>query len=140
MIIPNLMVTDMARSVAFYRDGLGMELTMSVTQDRQFSAETFLDGSVFVTLRWNAADLMLQTRESLAGELPLFTADATPPPAGTIYFRGLDPDPVLARLSADALIKGPEMAWYGMLEAYVRDPDGHVLCLGIARGGGPDAA
>lgn len=35
MIVPNLMVQDMDRSVRFYRDTLGMALNMTVTPDRR---------------------------------------------------------------------------------------------------------
>lgn len=35
MIIPNLVVTDIVRSIAFYRGVLGMELTMTVSANRE---------------------------------------------------------------------------------------------------------
>jgi len=37
MIVPNLLVQDMSRSVAFYRDLLGMDVAMSVDAERGYS-------------------------------------------------------------------------------------------------------
>lgn len=139
MIIPNLMVTDMARSVAFYRDKLGLAVDMSVGADRSFAhGGEIADNAVFTVLAWDGAQLMLQTVASLAGDVPAFSADQTPSPGGTVYFRGFDPDTVAGNLSADEIVKGPETSWYGMRELYVRDPDGHIICLGAPDGAAPE--
>ncbi len=138
MIIPNLMVTDMARSVAFYRDKLGMAVDMSVGADRSFvQGGEAADNAVFTVLTWDGAQLMLQTVASLAGDVPAFSTDQAPTPSGTVYFRGFVPDAVAEKLSADEIVKGPETSWYGMRELYVRDPDGHILCLGAPDGAAP---
>lgn len=125
MIIPNLVVSDMARAVAFYRDVLSMACTMAVTADRQVTTDGSADAAVFVTMAWNGAQLMLQSRASLDEELPGQEFCA---PAGIIYLRGMDPDAVSP--PAGSVVKGPLLQWYGMRELYLRDPDGHILCLG----------
>lgn len=135
MIIPNLMVRDLARSVAFYRDVIGLELQFVIGPDRQMQ-ETPGGGS-FASLAGAGGQLMLQTVESLAGELPVFAEGQVPAPGGTVYFRDIAPEPVLERLPEGALLKGPELTWYGMREAYVTDPDGHVICLGVPEGPPP---
>ena len=89
MIVPNLMVSDMARSVRFYRDILGMTLTMTVSPEREVGWPGEASGAAFAVLEWDGAQLMLQTVESLAGELAVFAPDHAPAPSGTIYFRGL---------------------------------------------------
>ena len=136
-IVPNLMVTDMARSVAFYRDIVGMTLSMAVMPDRAIASDRDGEGAVFATLEWEGSQLMLQTVESLAQDVPDFDPGQTPSPGGTIYFRGLHPDAVKDRISPDLVVKGPERTWYGMMELYLRDPDGHVICLGAAEGPPP---
>ena len=136
MIIPNLMVRDLGRSVAFYRDGLGMDLVFALGPDRQMPEAP--EGGVFATLEWEGAQLMLQTVESLAQELPVFAPGQAPMPGGTVYLRGMEPEPVLARLPAEAVIRPPFRQWYGMREAYLRDPDGHVICMGVPDGAPPD--
>lgn len=137
MIVPNLMVTDMARSLAFYRDLLGLRLDFAVAADRSLLSETDGRDAVFATLDWNGAQLMLQTAESLAGELPVLAAGLPASPGGTIYLRGFDPEPVLPRLPEAAIVRGPFLQWYGMRELYLRDPDGHILCLGVPEGAPP---
>ena len=137
MIIPNLMVTDMARSIAFYRDVIGMTVTMMISANRQMLADGDGADAVFATLDWNGHQLMLQTVDSLAGELPVFTAGQIPAAGGTIYLRGLHPNTVAGRVPDAAVVKGPFQQWYGMHELYLRDPDGHILCLGAAEGTPP---
>lgn len=139
MIVPNLLVTDMSRSIVFYRDRLGMKLSMIVTAEREARFDGSTEGAVFATLEWKDATLMLQTAASLAEDLPeLFDAAQAATPSGTTYFRGFDPDGVAEGLPADSIVKGPELSWYGMYELYLRDPDGHIVCLGAPRGTSPD--
>jgi len=137
MIVPNLMVTDMARSIAFYRDVLGMTLSFAVLPNREMAATGQEEGAVFATLEWEGGQLMLQTVGSLAEDVPAFDPGQTPSPGGTVYFRGLHPDKVKGRVPADRVVKGPELSWYGMLELYLRDPDGHIICLGAPEGPPP---
>lgn len=136
MIVPNLMVRALGPSVGFYRDVIGMELVFALGPDRQMLDDA--EGGVFASLRWEQGELMLQTVDSLAGELgEVFSPGDAPRPAGTVYFRGMAPEPVLERLPEGHLIRAPFLQWYGMREAYLRDPDGHVLCLGIQDGAPP---
>ena len=107
MIVPNLMVSDMARSVRFYRDILGMTLTMTVSPEREVGWPGDASGAAFALLEWDGAQLMLQTVESLAGELSVFAPDHAPAPSGTIYFRGLHPGGVRDRVAEEDVVKGP---------------------------------
>ena len=135
MIVPNLMVSDMARSVRFYRDTLGMTLTTTVSPDRDVGWPGDVGGAAFAVLEWDGAQLMLQTVESLAGELSVFPPDHRPVPSGTIYFRGMHPSSVRDRVGDEQVVKGPERSWYGMMELYLRDPDGYAACVGAPDGG-----
>ena len=137
MIIPNLAVSDMRRSLAFYAEVVGLSVKMTVAADRSFAmAPDSVDDPVFAILELDGAEFMLQQRDSLAGDLPGIEIGA-PNNAGTIYIRGVSADDALARAPAGAVIKGPELSWYGMKEGYLRDPDGHILCLGAPEGDGP---
>jgi catechol 2,3-dioxygenase-like lactoylglutathione lyase family enzyme len=136
-IIPNLMVTDMRRSVAFYRDVLGMTAVVMVAADRSLLTGDSAADAVFATLDCQGAQLMLQTSASLADDLDLFRPDQRPTASGTIYFRGLDPTAVVDRVAPDQITKGPLTQWYGMRELYLRDPDGHIICLGVPDGPAP---
>jgi len=85
MIIPNLMVTDMVRSIGFYRDVLGMTVTMMVSQEKQVLTEGDGEGVIFATLDWTGSQLMLQTVGSLAEELPVFNVESKPARSGWIH-------------------------------------------------------
>lgn len=137
MIVPNLRVAEMSRSLGFYRDLLGLELVLAVTSGREMTDDAGRSDIVFAILRWNDAELMLQTAASLAEELPSLQGPGGGG-AAIIYFRGLHPATVESRLSAAAIVKGPVRQWYGMLELYAEDPDGHVLCFAVPEGPPPD--
>ncbi|MEM1286123.1 MAG: VOC family protein [Pseudomonadota bacterium] len=137
MIIPNLLVTDMGASIAFYRDTLGFELTMALDTDRAMHTDPEGKAIVFATLAWKEAQLMLQTAASLADDLDLFTPASQPAASGTIYLRGFDPDTIDRDALGDAVLKAPFLQWYGMKELYLKDPNGYVLCLGIPEGAPP---
>jgi catechol 2,3-dioxygenase-like lactoylglutathione lyase family enzyme len=137
LIIPNLLVTDMARSLAFYRDVLGLRVMVLVGADRTLLADGNDADAVFATLEDAEGQLMLQTAASLADELPVFAADQLPQASGTIYCRGVDPDAVAGRVAPAQVVKGPLVQWYGMRELYLRDPDGYIVCLGVPDGPPP---
>ena len=137
MIIPNLMITDMGRSIAFYRDLLGMSLTMMVSADKQIITTGDEPQAIFATLDWQGSQLMLQTIHSLSDELPVFDHTSKPTASGTLYFRNFQANDVIERFSKEQIIKGPLTQWYGMTELYIRDPDGYVICLGAPDGAAP---
>ncbi len=141
MIIPNLMVADIQRSLAFYRDKLDMTVMMTVGADKTFNqgSEVVTD-PVFAIVEWGGDQLMLQTRGSLTADLPTVPAGGDAGLWGTVYMRGFAPDVVMEKIDAADVVKGPETSWYGMRELYVRDPDGHVICLGAPDGEAPDGA
>lgn len=140
MIVPNLMVSDLARSIAFYRDVVGLSVDFAMDAERNMIEGGDGSGGVFARLSRDDDLLMLQTVASLAGELESeFNPAQTPKAAGTVYFQGFDPDAVVAKAAPDVVIKAPFVQWYGMREAYLRDPDGHVVCIGRPDGPPPEA-
>jgi catechol 2,3-dioxygenase-like lactoylglutathione lyase family enzyme len=72
MIVPNLMVSDMQASIAFYRDLLGFTLAFALDSERGMHDDPVGKPIVFASLKWGEAELMLQTVESLAEDLPVF--------------------------------------------------------------------
>ena len=132
MIVPNLMVRDIARSVTFYRDAMAMTLTMTVSPAREVGWPGETNGASFAMLEWDNSQLMLQTFADLAEEPAVFGPDHTPVPSGSIYSRGLHPNTVRDRVTTPDIVKEPQRRWYGMTELYIRDPDGYVICIGAA--------
>jgi len=121
----NLLVADIARSIAFYRDVLGCEVRYS---DPDFAA-----------LRLGELDFMLHAdhtyeghpwserlagewRRGLGAELRLF---------------GVDPDAAVARArQAGAVVLLPATDKpHGWREAWLEDPDGYVWAVGVATKG-----
>ncbi len=136
-IVANLMVADMDRALTFWRDLLGFEVKMAVDADRAVRTDGSADAAVFVMLAWQGAELMLQTRASLEADLPGVMAKGEAAPTSALYLRGYDPHGAADRLPADHIVKGPVQQWYGMTELYLRDPDGHLVCLGVSDGPPP---
>ncbi len=129
MIVPNLMVSDLGRSVAFYRKTLDMNVVFIVGPDREATNDP--SSGVFSILQRDESQLMLQTRESLASELPVFASGDPSIPSTAVYFRGIDPDEVVPHIDKDQIEMGPFVQWYGMKEIHFRDPDGHMICAAI---------
>lgn len=137
MIIPNLMVTDIQASLAFYRGLLGFDLVFAIDRERNIHQDPAGKPISFATLAWNDAQLMLQTVDSLAQELSVFSSTSEPTPSGTIYVRGYHPDMLEGKDLGDTVVKAPFLQWYGMKEIYLRDPDGYIICLGAPDGAPP---
>ena len=125
-IVPNLMVSDLAASVEFYRHVLAMDIKFIVDADQNATEDPA--AGAFAMLFRDDAHLMLQTEASLAEELPIFANVAGRCPSGTTYFRGIHPDEILPRIDKARIEKGPFRQWYGMTELYFRDPDSHIIC------------
>ena len=139
-IVPNLMVDDMDRALAFWRDLLGFEVVLAVDGNRGVRTDGTTTTAMFVTLRWQDAELMPQVAPSLHDEVPGVMSAGAGAPTSTIYLRGYDPQLALARVARQAIIMGPRRQWYGMTELHLRDADGHVVGLGVPEGPPPPAA
>jgi glyoxylase I family protein len=122
-LAPLLQVFDMPTSIKFYRDVLGFEVvTTSTPRGEHFD---------WALLRLNGSELMLNTA---------YEQDERPPapdPARTaahedasIYFGCPDVDAAYAHIRARGVsVKEPKVAFYGMKQLYLRDPDGYILCF-----------
>jgi glyoxylase I family protein len=122
-VCPLLQVFDMPTSVQFYRDVLGFD----VVETSQREGDQFDWG----LLRRNDAELMLGTA---------YEGDERPPkpdPARVaangdtiFYFSCPDVDGAYHRLRARGLnVEEPKVAYYGMKQLYITDPDGYGLCF-----------
>jgi catechol 2,3-dioxygenase-like lactoylglutathione lyase family enzyme len=114
-IWPLLVVQDIDRSIAFYRDKLGF----GVVAEAQAAGRTY-----WCRVARQGCSLMLQQAEEEDG-----------PPAGrgpgiTLYLLCDNVDAMHAELTARGLaLQPPENAYYGMRQLFVPDPDGYALCF-----------
>lgn len=116
-------VGDLERSVAFYRDGLGLPTSGIVGQEFEHGAVAFFDlaGGLKLAL-WAQADIAHDTG------LPLQPVSAT---AVTIGHNVARPEEVEQCIQAAAqagaeVVKPAQKTFYGGYAGYFRDLDGHL--------------
>jgi glyoxylase I family protein len=122
-VVALLSVFDMPTSVRFYRDVLGFE----VFQTSEREGDQFDWG----WLRLGCAEIMLNTAYELHDRPGNPEVSRTTAHADTIlYFDCPDVDAAYRHLKSRGLnVKPPTVAYYGMKQLYVSDPDGYALCF-----------
>lgn len=117
-VTPNLIVQDIDRSVAFYRDVLGFAVSQTVPDAAPF---------VFVWLERDGVPVFLNDRRAVEHDYP----GASSRPAGgtaTLFFAVGDVDALHGAVAPQAKVIMPlKTQFYGMREFAVEDPDGHIL-------------
>lgn len=117
-LTPNLIVSDVARSVAFYRDVLGFTPGHSVPDAAPY---------VFASVQSGAVEFFFNAPEPACAEYPSFKDR---PIGGTLT---LFIDVVGIAALHDALkdrvtiVMPFEHKWYGVTEFAIVDPDGYVI-------------
>jgi uncharacterized glyoxalase superfamily protein PhnB len=117
-VTANLMVEDVNEAVEFYRDVLGFELVMSVPEEGRYD---------WAMISRGGAEIMLQSRASLAGEYPLFNESGI---GGSLvlYFNVTGVDELYERVRGKAKpVIDIHDTPYGMREFAIEDNDGYVL-------------
>ena len=126
---PVLMVDDVGRAVAFYRDVLGFAFVVGVLEGSRESVTQWpAPGPLaFAMVESGQARLMFETRASLAADLPRF-AEARIGGSLMLYLDCDALDALYARLSEHApFLKAPHNTFYGTRECSFQDPNGYVL-------------
>jgi glyoxylase I family protein len=124
--VPLLAVFDVPRSIAFYRNALGFEV---VNTSRPFTDAK--DDYGWAMLRLTGVELMLNNmyEDNLRPSEP-DQARVSAHADTIIYFACRDVEGVYATLSAQGIAASePKVAYYGMKQTYVTDPDGYTLCF-----------
>jgi catechol 2,3-dioxygenase-like lactoylglutathione lyase family enzyme len=117
-VTPNLIVRDVARSTAFYRDVLGFTVTQTVPD---------VAPHVFVWLTRGEVTVFLNDPAAVAKDLPSY---ASPSFGGTatLFITVDDVDALHADVAAHApVVMSLRTQFYGMREFAIHDPDGHLL-------------
>jgi lactoylglutathione lyase len=117
-LTPNLVVSDIARSLTFYRDVLGFSIVTTVPE-----AEPF----VFVWLQRGDVQVFLNAQQAAAAEYPELAANIASG-SWTMFIVTDAVDELHAALSGRARVVMPlETKFYGMREFAITDPDGFVI-------------
>jgi len=113
--VPLLLVADINRSRDFYCDGLGFEIT------KKWEPEGHL---TWCWLQHGGAGLMLQR----AGAD--HASGGTRGKGVTFYFICEDAEAIYLEISARGMkASKPTVAFYGMKQTFISDPDGYELCF-----------
>ena len=128
-ITVNIIVHNVNETLDFYEEVLGFRLVMAVHEDSQQTV-TVRDAATplgFAIIRRDDVELMLQSRKSLAKELPSLDA----PPVGTsftLYIQVDDTEALYKSIkSKAAIIEDLHTTFYGAREFCIRDSGGQVL-------------
>ena len=120
-LTPNLIVSNVERSLAFYRDVLGFSLGMNVPDASPF---------VFASVQSGPVEIFLNALEPAVAEYPAFKDR----PIGgtlTLYIEVGDIDQLYRELDGHVNVVMPfEKKWYGVTEFAIEDPDGYVITFG----------
>jgi uncharacterized glyoxalase superfamily protein PhnB len=123
-VTPNLIVADIERSLAFYRDVLGFSVVATVPDAAPF---------VFVMLQRDTVQVFLNTSGSVKDSLPQLAAR----PIGGTNTMFIDVQAASTAEGIDALFDSVQAQarvvmplkdqFYGMREFGIEDPDGYVI-------------
>jgi catechol 2,3-dioxygenase-like lactoylglutathione lyase family enzyme len=117
-ITPNLIASNVERSLAFYRDVLGFSVTATVPETAPFAFALMTRGDITV---------FLNSPEAAIEEYPAFKDR----PIGgtlTLFFEVTGIREAYAALESRVTLVMPlEVKWYGMTEFAFEDPDGYLI-------------
>jgi catechol 2,3-dioxygenase-like lactoylglutathione lyase family enzyme len=113
-----LLVRDVARSIAYYRDQLGFETSVFEENPEHYGYANRGEAWVHFA-HWDGVD-------------PRPNAIAVPPDMFEIYLRADDIEALHSELQERGaeVIQAPEQMPWARLEIRVKDPDGYVLAFG----------
>lgn len=117
-LTPNLIVSDVARSVAFYRDLLGFTVEAAVPDAPPY---------LFASIQSGPVEIFLNAREPAIAEYPAFKDR----PIGgtlTLFIEVAGVRTAYESLRSQVEIVMPlERKWYGSTEFAFKDPDGYLI-------------
>ena len=113
-----LRVERVEPSLSFWVDRLGFQRVTEVMEG---------DSLGLVMLRNGHVEIMLQSRASLAKDLPLLSVGALSP--AVVYIGVTHLEEIAARLVASEIVVPKRATYYGMEEIWVREPGGHIICF-----------
>lgn len=117
-LTPNLIVSSVERSLAFYTDVLGFARGMTVPEQAPF---------VFASVTSGPVEIFFNDRSTIAKEGPQL-AGLSIGGGNTMFIEVEAVDALHDRLKPQVTIVMPIVTqWYGMREFAMTDPDGYVI-------------
>lgn len=117
-LTPNLVVSHVSQTIAFYRDVLGFEVQATVPEAAPF---------VFAILTNGPVEIFANEHGVAADEYPAFRHQ---PIGGTLTFfmevKGIEAAHEALKSKVN-IVMPLEKKWYGMTEFAFTDPDGYII-------------
>jgi len=113
---PLLRVERVEPSLPFWVDRLGFQKVTEVMEGNSIG---------FAILSKGHVEIMLQSRASLAKDLPMLSVGAMAP--AVIYVGVTNLDEVASKLSPSEVLVPKRSTYYGMEEIWAREPGGHII-------------
>jgi len=125
----DLMVEDVNATVKFYQENLGFDFQLGVPTHTKESVTTWSENEPldFAIMKMGEAEVMLQSRESLAQD-GFFGDGRAVGASAVLYIETDDVKGLYDRLKGKAtIVKDIRTAHYGMEEFYVSDNNGYII-------------
>jgi len=117
-LTPNLMVEDVARTLAFYKDILRFEVVMTLPEQEPFD---------FAIVQRDGVELMFQSRSSLSENVPALTGSSIGA-SQTFYIQVTGIRELYESLRDTVeIVVDFHTTFYGTQEFYFRDVNGYIL-------------
>lgn len=135
ILIPNLMVENVADTVKFYKDVLGFELRIAMEHTGEEMPRMVTELEEGMVLEWanmesEGAEFMFQERNSLTKDVPAL-AGVSIGASQTLYItldRDIDAHFAALKDKVEVVVE-PVNKFYGMREWYLKDCNGYILCF-----------
>lgn len=130
-LTPNLMISDVNKTVEFYKNNLGFELVMATTETQDAVLTDIPEGKkvVYALMKNDSVEIMFQTEKSLKEDVPAFK-NVRIGASISLYIEVENVEDFYNKIKEKVeVVKDLFTTWYGMKEFYIRDSNGYVLCF-----------
>jgi uncharacterized glyoxalase superfamily protein PhnB len=118
-LTPNLIVSSVERSLAFYTEVLGFARAMTVPDQSPF---------VFASVTSGDVEIFFNDKSTVAKENPQFAGLSIGGGGNTMFIEVEQVDALHDRITSLAsIVMAIHTQWYGMREFAITDPDGYVI-------------
>ena len=119
-LTPNLIVSSVERSLAFYTDVLGFSRAMTVPDESPF---------VFASVTSGAVEIFFNDKTTVTKENPQFAGLSIGGGGNTMFIEVEQVDALHDRIKPQAaIVMAIHTQWYGTwCESAITDPDGYVI-------------